>query len=90
MSIPKRGHKTDAGIDLTAMTVEQKRPDIFFFDTGISIRISTGYYVEIVPRSSIIKTDAVLLHRSGRLTYKTCLDDNGAEMVNIEIDSIDG
>ena len=35
-------------------------------------------------------TDAVLLHRSGRLTYKTCLDDNGAEMVNIEIESIDG
>jgi len=35
-------------------------------------------------------TDAVLLHRKGRLTYKTCLDDNGAEMVNIEIESIDG
>ena len=35
-------------------------------------------------------TDAVLLHRNGRLTYKTCLDDNGAEMVNIEIESIDG
>ena len=35
-------------------------------------------------------TDAVLLHRNGRLTYKTCLDDNGAEMVNIEIDAIDG
>ena len=34
-------------------------------------------------------TDAVLLHQNGRLTYKTCLDDNGAEMVNIEIESID-
>ena len=65
MSIPKRGHKTDAGIDLTAMTVEQKRPDIFFFDTGISIRISTGYYVEIVPRSSIIKTDFLLANSVG-------------------------
>ena len=65
MSIPKRGHKTDAGIDLTAMTVEQKRPDIFFFDTGISIRISTGYYVEIVPRSSIIKTDFLFANSVG-------------------------
>ena len=65
MSIPKRGHKTDAGIDLTAMTVEQKRPDIFFFDTGISIRISTGYYVEIVPRSSIIKTDFIMANSVG-------------------------
>ena len=35
-------------------------------------------------------TDAVLLHHKGRLQYNTYLDDNGAEMVNIEIDSIDG
>ena len=35
-------------------------------------------------------TDAVLLHQNGRLTYTTYLDDNGAEMMNIEIDAIDG
>jgi hypothetical protein len=35
-------------------------------------------------------TDAVLLHRSGRLSYTTYLDDNGAKKVSIEIDSIDG
>ena len=35
-------------------------------------------------------TDAVLLHRSGRLTYTTYLDDNGSKKVSIEIDSIDG
>ena len=35
-------------------------------------------------------TDAVLLHHKGRLQYNTCLDDNGAEMLNIEIESIDG
>ena len=35
-------------------------------------------------------TDAVLLHHKGRLQYNTCLDDNGAEMLNIEIDAIDG
>ena len=34
--------------------------------------------------------DAVLLHHKGRLQYNTYLDDNGAEMVNIEIESIDG
>ena len=65
MSIPKKGHKSDAGIDLTAMAVEQKRPDIFFFDTGISIHVSTGYYVEIVPRSSIIKTDFLFANSVG-------------------------
>ena len=35
-------------------------------------------------------TDAVLLHHKGRLQYNTYLDDNGAEMVNIEIEDIDG
>jgi len=31
-------------------------------------------------------TDAVLLHHKGRLQYNSYLDDNGAEMVNIEIE----
>jgi len=35
-------------------------------------------------------TDAVLLHHKGRLQYNTCLDDNGAEMLNIEIEPDDG
>jgi len=35
-------------------------------------------------------TDAIIMHRSGRLTYETYLDDNGAKMVNIEIDPVDG
>ena len=65
MSIPKRGHETDAGIDLTAMSVEQKRPEIFFFDTGISIHLSEGYYMQIVPRSSITKTDFLLSNSVG-------------------------
>ena len=34
-------------------------------------------------------TDAILMHRNGRLTYKTYLDDNGKKMVNIEIEAID-
>ena len=35
-------------------------------------------------------TDAVLLHRNGRLTYTTYLDGNGAQKVSIEIEAIDG
>ncbi len=57
MPVPSRSYQTDAGIDLTAMSVEQKSHGVFLFDSGISIQISDGYYVEIVPRSSIIKTD---------------------------------
>ena len=33
-------------------------------------------------------TDAVLMHRSGRLRYNTYLDDNGVKKVSIEIDAI--
>jgi len=34
-------------------------------------------------------TDAILMHRQGRLKYNTYLDDNGKKMVNIEIEPID-
>jgi len=65
MPIPKRGHESDVGIDLTVMAVEQKKDDVFFFDTGISIQLSEGYYAELVPRSSIIKTDFFLANSIG-------------------------
>ena len=35
-------------------------------------------------------TDAVLMHRQGRLKYKDYLDKDGAKMVDIEIDPIEG
>jgi len=34
-------------------------------------------------------TDAVLMHRQGRLKYNTYLDDNGKKMVNIEIEPLE-
>ena len=34
-------------------------------------------------------TDAILMHREGRLHYNTYLDDNGDKMLNIEIDPME-
>ena len=34
-------------------------------------------------------TDAILMHRNGRLTYRDYLDGDGKKMVDIEIDPID-
>ena len=34
-------------------------------------------------------TNAILMHREGRLHYNTYLDDNGDKMVNIEIDPME-
>lgn len=65
MPPPQRGHSTDAGLDLTALELEQKKENIFFFNTGISIHVSSGYYAEIVPRSSIVKTDFIMANSVG-------------------------
>ena len=34
-------------------------------------------------------TDAVQMHRNGRLKYNTYLDDNGEKMLNIEIEPVE-
>ena len=34
-------------------------------------------------------TDAILMHRNGRLTYRDYLDGDGKKMVDIEIEPID-
>jgi dUTP pyrophosphatase len=55
--LPARAHPSDAGLDLTAMHVIALRPGVYAFDTGISVEAEPGYYCEVVPRSSIVKTD---------------------------------
>ena len=62
---PKKTYSTDAGIDLTAIKYEEKKNNIFYIDTGISIKISKGFYVEIVPRSSIVKTNFIMANSIG-------------------------
>jgi len=57
MPLPSRGHPRDAGLDLTAMKVELVRPGVFSVDTGVSVQPPDGYYCEVVPRSSIVKSD---------------------------------
>ena len=65
MALPARAHPNDAGFDLTAMKVEPLRPNVFAFDTGISVEAAPGYYCEVVPRSSIVNTDFVLANGVG-------------------------
>ncbi len=57
MPLPGRAHASDAGLDLTAMALEPVRPRVFAFDTGISVQVAQGYYCEVVPRSSIARSD---------------------------------
>jgi len=64
--IPTRAHKTDIGYDLTAIKVWKRigsRTTIY--DTGIAVQPSSGYYTEILPRSSLSKTGYILANSVG-------------------------
>jgi dUTPase len=53
--VPSRSHSTDTGYDLVFTGVEKIVGDVIFFKTGISLQPPSGYYFEVVPRSSISK-----------------------------------
>jgi dUTP pyrophosphatase len=53
--VPSRAHNTDTGYDLTFTGVEKMVGDVIYFKTGISLQPPSGYYFEVVPRSSISK-----------------------------------
>jgi len=65
MNLPERAHISDSGLDLTLMKVIEKRHNVFFFDTGISIEPPTGYYTQLYPRSSIYKSDFIMTNSVG-------------------------
>ncbi len=65
MPLPAPSHAGDAGLDLTAMAVEALRAGVFAFDTGVSVQVDDGFYCEVVPRSSIVKTDFLLANSVG-------------------------
>jgi dUTP pyrophosphatase len=65
MTAPTRAHASDVGLDLTALRVEAKTERRFVFDTGVSVQPPEGFYVEVVPRSSIAKTDFIMANSVG-------------------------
>jgi deoxyuridine 5'-triphosphate nucleotidohydrolase len=64
--IPSKSRYSDAGYDLTIIK-EYKRltSNTVIYDTGIKLEIPNGYYVEIVPRSSISKSGYILANNVG-------------------------
>jgi len=65
---PTRAHPSDIGLDLVAITKHKEvSADIILYDTGISVIPPTGFYVEIVPRSSISKTGWMLANSVGTI-----------------------
>lgn len=69
MQLPERAHDSDSGLDLTLMKVIEKRENIYFFDTGVSIEAPDGFYTELFPRSSIYKHDFVMVNSVGVIDH---------------------
>ena len=54
-TLPARAHEKDTGYDLTFTSVRSISDDVIFFNTGLALQPPSGYYFEVVPRSSISK-----------------------------------
>lgn len=64
--IPFKSHLSDVGYDLTLIEIAKKINSVCtLYNTGISIQLDHGFYAEIVPRSSIIKSGYMLANSIG-------------------------
>jgi len=64
--IPTKKIWSDAGYDLSIIKkIEQYNSKTALYDTGIKIQVDFGYYVEIVPRSSLAKSGYMLANSVG-------------------------
>jgi dUTP pyrophosphatase len=64
--IPSRANESDIGLDLVAIK-EYKvlNNGVILYDTGLSVTPPKGYYLEILPRSSLSKTGWMLANSVG-------------------------
>lgn len=64
--LPTKAHASDAGYDLTVIS---KSKDIntvtALYETGVRIQVPVGYYVEVVPRSSLSKSGYIMTNSIG-------------------------
>lgn len=65
---PTKAHPSDIGYDLTAIDIFKKISGrITMFETGIRVSPPAGYYLEILPRSSLSKTGYMLANSVGTI-----------------------
>jgi dUTP pyrophosphatase len=65
--IPSRAHASDIGLDLPSIDVYKilENTNTVLFDTGIAATPPEGYYLEVIPRSSLSKTGWMLANSVG-------------------------
>tara|TARA_R100000808_G_C2105827_1_gene121465 strand:+ start:152 stop:574 length:423 start_codon:yes stop_codon:yes gene_type:complete len=67
--IPSKAHPSDTGYDLTVVDVVKTVGNVTLYGTGIQLCPPEGYYFELVPRSSVIKTGYIQANSIGIIDY---------------------
>ena len=62
---PYKANPTDSGWDLTLLEKIKEVGDVEYYSTGIKICPDFGWYFDLVPRSSLSKTDYMLANSVG-------------------------
>lgn len=63
--LPRKALTSDSGFDLTIVKQLSQRGNLYMFDTGVSVAPPPGFYFDMVPRSSIVKTGFILANSVG-------------------------
>lgn len=64
--VPTKGTTFSVGYDLTAISLSKKINNVtYLYNTGLMVKPPEGYYLEILPRSSLIKTGYMLANSVG-------------------------
>jgi len=62
---PFKKYPDDVGYDLYLVNLIEKKDNLYFYDTKVRVEPPEGYYIEIVPRSSLSKTGYVMANSIG-------------------------
>jgi deoxyuridine 5'-triphosphate nucleotidohydrolase len=64
--MPKKAHLSDVGYDVSILSHHKKlNSKTCLYDTGLQLAMDIGYYIEIVPRSSLSKSGYMLANSVG-------------------------
>lgn len=62
---PSKSRFSDVGLDLTLVGLHSQKGTMRLFHTGVHVTPPLGYYTQVVPRSSIVKTGFMLANSVG-------------------------
>lgn len=62
---PSKAHASDSGFDLTLVREGEAKGAVRLYRTGVSVQPPHGWYFDVVPRSSLIKTGYLLANSVG-------------------------